>query len=325
RVFSKPKNAALRKKKPIEEVIKNNNLSVSGFPRSKLVQILQSLLKQGVFESSIAARSVFPELFRQPVKQQEPQKMPAPPDQRDSVAEKTTGIFETLWKSGIYSDLMLVSAEKNYQAHRAVVCLQSEVISKKCDFDTINTSWIKPNDFSKDGSTTLSFDFLDDDPRSVDCMVQYFYRSDYEVPRSTSSIDDEADVMYKEDADDSDADDAASDDSHLIIHVRVFALAEKYDIPPLKVLSLKKFKAAIQLYWKSKYLAEAAREAYTSTIADIQDMRKAVVDILFTQRALLDEEYIRGLLREVPDIAFDLLMQFHAPMADLSVSFEAIG
>ncbi|EEU33340.1 uncharacterized protein NECHADRAFT_55615 [Fusarium vanettenii 77-13-4] len=53
--------------------------------------------------------------------------------------------------------------------------------------------------------------------------------------------------MYKEDANESDADDAASDDSHLIIHVRVFALAEKYDILPLKVLSLKKFKAIVRL------------------------------------------------------------------------------
>ncbi|KAH7248423.1 hypothetical protein B0J15DRAFT_498486, partial [Fusarium solani] len=51
--------------------------------------------------------------------------------------------------------------------------------------------------------------------------------------------------MFKEGADDSATDDAASDDSHLIIHVRVFALAEKYDIPPLKVLSLNTFEAAI--------------------------------------------------------------------------------
>lgn len=207
--------------------------------------------------------------------------------------------------------MTLVSTEKNYQAHRAVVCLQSPVISKKCTFDTINTSWIKPNNFTKDDTTMASFNFLDDDPRSVDCVVQYFYRSDYEVPRSTPSTDDEADVMYKEDADESDADDAASDDSHLIIHVRVFALVEKYDIPPLKVLSLKKFEAAVRLRWKSRYLVEAAREAYTSTIADIQDMRKAVVNVLFIQRKLLDEECIRELLREVPEIVYDLLMQFH--------------
>lgn len=80
---------------------------------------------------------------------------------------------------------------------------------------------------------------------------------------------------------------------------------------PLKVLSLKKFEAAVRLRWKSRYLVEAAREAYTSTIADIQDMRKAVVNVLFTQRKLLDEECIRELLREVPEIVYDLLMQFH--------------
>jgi hypothetical protein len=95
RVFGKHKNAALRKKRPIEEVVKNNNLSVFNFPRSKLVEILQYLLKQGVFESSIAARSVFPELFTQPVKQPEPPKILASTDQRDPVMEKTTGLLET--------------------------------------------------------------------------------------------------------------------------------------------------------------------------------------------------------------------------------------
>ncbi|KAJ4188642.1 hypothetical protein NW759_016811 [Fusarium solani] len=321
RVFSKPKNAALRKKRPIEEVVKNNNLSVSGFPRSKLVQILQYLLKQDVFESSIAARSVFPELFPQPVKRPEPPKILASAEQRDPVMEKTTGLLETLWKSGIYSDMILVSTERRYNAHRAVVCLQSPVISKSCTFNTTNTSRIKTNNFSNDDTTTVSFNFLDDDPQSVDCVVQYFYRSDYEIPRPTPGTDDEADVMFNEDADDSAADDATSDDatsddatsddSHLVIHVKVFTLAERYDIPPLKDLSLKKFEAAARLHWKSNYLVEAAREAYTSTISDVQEMRKAVIRILYMQRELLDEKHIKDLLLEVPQITFDLLMRFH--------------
>ncbi|KAI8710778.1 hypothetical protein NCS52_01537600 [Fusarium sp. LHS14.1] len=307
RIFSKPKNAVLRKKRPIEEVVKNNNLSVFGFPRFKLVQILQYLLKQNVFESSIAARSVFPELFPQPP---EPPKILASTEQRDSVMEKTTGLLETLWKSGIYSDMMLVSTGKSYNAHRAVVCLQSPVISKSCAFNTTNRSRIKPN-ISNDDTITVSFNFLDDDPQSVDCVVQYFYRSDYEIPLPTPGTDDETDVMFKEDADHSAADDAASDDSHLVIHVKVFTLAEKYDIPPLKDLSLKKFEAAARLHWKSNRLVEAAQEAYTSTVSDVQEMRKAVIKILYMQRELLDEKHIKDLLLQVPQIAFDLLMRFH--------------
>ncbi|RSL86666.1 hypothetical protein CEP52_015741, partial [Fusarium oligoseptatum] len=264
RIFSKPKNAVLRKKRPIEEVVKNNNLSVFDFPRFKLVQILQYLLKQNVFESSIAARSVFPELFPQPP---EPPKILASTEQRDSVMEKTTGLLET--------------------------------------------SRIKPNNFSNDDTITVSFNFLDDDPQSVDCVVQYFYRSDYEIPRPTPGTDDETDVIFKEDADHSAADDAASDDSHLVIHVKVFTLAEKYDIPPLKDLSLKKFEAAARLHWKSNRLVEAAQEAYTSTVSDVQEMRKAVIKILYMQRELLDEKHVKDLLLQVPQITFDLLMRFH--------------
>jgi hypothetical protein len=117
--------------------------------------------------------------------------------------------------------------------------------------------------------------------------------------------------MFKEDADDSAADDATSDDSHLVTHVKVFTLAERYDIPPLKDLSLKKFEAAARLHWKSNYLVEAAREAYTSTISDVQEMRKAVIKILYMQQELLDEKHIKDLLLEVPQITFDLLMRFH--------------
>ena len=46
--------------------------------------------------------------------------------------------------------------------------------------------------------------------------------------------------------------------SDLIAHVKVFALAEKYNIHFLKALLVAKFKAAAQQYRNTYYLADAA-------------------------------------------------------------------
>lgn len=214
--------------------------------------------------------------------------------------------------------MVLVSTEKTYRAHRAVVCLQSPVISKDCVSNTINTNWIKPNNFGVSYATTISFTFGSDDSRSVDCIIQYFYLSDYDIPRSIPATGDKPVVVAKDDPSNSATGDTTSDDSCLVTHVKVFALAGKYDVPHLRMLSLNKFEAAARLHWKSKYLVEAAREAYTSTVSDMQDMRTAVVKIIYTQQELMDEKHIQDLLMGVPRISYDLNMYFHSMVTPYS-------
>lgn len=70
-IFCQRKNAAIRKQKPIREVIRRHHLAVSYFSEQKLTEILQYLLQEGVFESRHNAKLVFPELFSPPIVQQE--------------------------------------------------------------------------------------------------------------------------------------------------------------------------------------------------------------------------------------------------------------
>lgn len=84
RVFNTPDNTVLRKQKAIGAVVERHGLAVSNFSTQKLVQILQYLLKEGVFGSDIQARSVFPELFPPPATPQEPV-VPAPPSPPNSI------------------------------------------------------------------------------------------------------------------------------------------------------------------------------------------------------------------------------------------------
>lgn len=82
RLFSVPENLALRKQKAIRAVVQRHNLTVSNFPREKLVQILQYLLQQGVFSSYHTAHITFSGLTSVSAVRQEPQAatMPSKPD-----------------------------------------------------------------------------------------------------------------------------------------------------------------------------------------------------------------------------------------------------
>ncbi|KAH6977665.1 hypothetical protein EDB80DRAFT_593534, partial [Ilyonectria destructans] len=287
--------------KTVKAVVQHHDLSVLNISNEKLIQILQYLLREGVFSSNNIARTIFPELF-QPITPPG-QEVPKPPSQQTSIMQEF--IFDELFTTGIYSDLTLISTERTYAAHRVVVCFQSPVISKSCKHQDAN------RDKSGDCSThtpTNSFNFLDDDPLSVDCIVQFFYRSDYNIARSAPGPNAEIGIIQKDEAPNSLSENNGANDSDLVLHVKVYALAEKYDIPVLKALSLGKFKAAALQHWRSPYLLDALRKAYTSTIEEDRGMRTAGVKILHTRRELLEEENVRQLLKELPQLAYDQLM-----------------
>ncbi len=51
-----------------------------------------------------------------------------------------------------------------------------------------------------------------------------------------------------------------------MVHAKIYALAEKYLIPGLKALAVRKFDIASAKHWDSDDFLKAAQEAYTSTI-----------------------------------------------------------
>lgn len=88
-----------------------------------------------------------------------------------------------------------------------------------------------------------SFNFLDDDPEAVDCIVQYFYTFDYKHrPRAPDDAAEAGTALQEQSG--PPAETPASDASVMVLHVKVYALAEKYSITPLKALALEKFRVA---------------------------------------------------------------------------------
>lgn len=87
-LFRQFNNARLRKRKPIRALVQSHNLQVWPLPRDKLVEILQHLLKERVFESDGVARSTFPELFE----------TPAPSVEQAGATQKATNVMSVILK-----------------------------------------------------------------------------------------------------------------------------------------------------------------------------------------------------------------------------------
>ncbi|KAH6977800.1 hypothetical protein EDB82DRAFT_502587 [Fusarium venenatum] len=322
-IFSKPENAALRRSKAIKAVVQRHRLAVSFYSEKDLIQTLQHLLKQGIFESKDTARSIYPEFFLSPAVQKQIEQVPKPssvPDRNLSIMEEQKAWLREIFNTGEYSDIELVSTDKLYEAHRVIVCPWSPVIKKSCEFNAAKSDQTGPEltEF-RNGITKASFNFGDVDPQAVDCMVQFFYLWDYNLgslmPERILDQDgpqeDETDASWG-------ADDATIPKGPLLIlHAKIFTLAHIYDIPRLRDLSVEKFEEVARLQWRSNCLLDAAREAYTATPSAVLEMRRAIVRTFYDHRELLDEGQVKVFLREMHELAFDILMYMNNPPPSL--------
>ncbi|KAK2666270.1 Heterokaryon incompatibility [Fusarium oxysporum f. sp. vasinfectum] len=155
------------------------------------------------------------------------------------------------------------------------------------------------------------FDFLDDDPQSVDCLVQFLYRQDYQDTHISHEDDQEEEDSVAKDSEDIELSDDYIDNCYPVVHVRMYALAEKYDISALKDLALGKFNKAIQQEPPLDRFLDSAEEAYTSTVPEDRGMRDAVVKHFHTHPELLDDERTYETLHRTHSLMYDLLMYLH--------------
>lgn len=101
-------------------------------------------------------------------------------------------------------------------------------------------------------------------------------------------------------------DEPKDDDSHLLLHTRVYAIAEKYDIQPLKQLARAKFEAAMACYWDSADFAEAIEEVYCSTLDNDRGLRDIVMQAFIHHPELANTLEVYELIQFTPSLATDL-------------------
>ena len=97
------------------------------------------------------------------------------------------------------------------------------------------------------------------------------------------------------------------DPADLVIHVRLYAVAEKYEIKGLKSLALRKFRVTADNAWDTKEFLAAAAEAYTSTVEQDRGLRDVVIETIHNHRSLLDKPSAQAVFKQL-NISWDLLM-----------------
>jgi hypothetical protein len=108
------------------------------------------------------------------------------------------------------------------------------------------------------------------------------------------------------DSEEDDHCDYETDESNLLTHTRIYALAEKYDIPALKTLAKSKFEMAMACYYDSPEFADAIEEVYSSTIDSDRGLRDVVIQAFRNHPMLATTQDVFGVIKRTPTLAFEL-------------------
>ncbi|KAK5123682.1 hypothetical protein LTR85_002318 [Meristemomyces frigidus] len=100
--------------------------------------------------------------------------------------------------------------------------------------------------------------------------------------------------------------DVPEDEAHLLLHTRVYALAEKYDIPALKAVARSKFEMAMACNYDSPELPEAIEEVYCSTLDNDRGLRDIVLNLFKCHTQLVHTPDIFTVIKETPTLAMEL-------------------
>lgn len=147
-------------------------------------------------------------------------------------------------------------------------------------------------------------------------MVRYFYHLEYledydeTPPKGSTNLKMKSEKVARSSLPSTKSESDHVKKVHLIEHVKVLAIAMKYQVDALQTLAFDRFEADCQRYWNNKDFAQACELAYSAVLEDAPQVRKVVADVLHNHRShLFHKPDIQSLLRETPGIAFDLLVR----------------
>lgn len=140
-------------------------------------------------------------------------------------------------------------------------------------------------------SERCSFDYLTKAPQSP-------VKTRAQTPPLVS--DNESDYDSYSDEDESE------DESYLVLHTKVYALAEKYDIPSLKQLAKSKFEMAMACNYDSPDFADAIEEVYCSTIDSDRGLRDVVLEAFKSHPQLANTGDVYSVIQGTPSLALEL-------------------
>jgi hypothetical protein len=89
-------------------------------------------------------------------------------------------------------------------------------------------------------------------------------------------------------------------------------LGEQYDVQGLKAIALEKFTSEAGVHWATEDFLQAVELVYSLTPEHDRGLRDVVKDTFYMRRReLMDRENVKRYLRDVPDLAYDVLMHLY--------------
>ncbi|KAI9742727.1 MAG: hypothetical protein M1835_003024 [Candelina submexicana] len=93
----------------------------------------------------------------------------------------------------------------------------------------------------------------------------------------------------------------------VLLHARVYIIADEFDIPALKMLAKEKFKRIVETDWNNESFSLAVKEIYELLPKD-RGLRDVVVQVAREHvKALRDRGDFNAMLKEKPEFTVDLL------------------
>ncbi|KAJ5961198.1 uncharacterized protein N7479_008348 [Penicillium vulpinum] len=235
-----------------------------------------------------------------------------------------------------YSDLTIECRGDEHAVHKCIVCPRSAFLAKVCDSGLqARHQWGRNNiprvyctvaNSIKESSTNRAT--LQEEPRLVKGLIEYFYYLDYEVQphcpdtdvfigldKPTPDTETDADVVR---APSEPKEDLVATFDPLSIHISMYSLADRMFIEGLKVLSKKKFIQELDQRVNTEIFPYAITQIYNSTHASDRGLRdiavKATMDNLQQLRtapyghvaSTATSVFTDSLLKEIPQFCYDL-------------------
>ncbi|RYN15717.1 hypothetical protein AA0119_g13004 [Alternaria tenuissima] len=176
------------------------------------------------------------------------------------------------YNSSRLSDGTITCDGKGFRIHKIVLCAQSKFF-----LNAFDGKWKE----SAEGVIPLN----DDDVSAVEAMLQFLYSFDYDASGSATGIA-----------------------SPMVFNVKVYSIADNYEIPALKTIASQKFKESVKTCWNMDDFPPAIAEVYGSTPPNDQGLRSVIVDVACEHiTELLQKQGFCDILEETAGFALDLV------------------
>lgn len=128
----------------------------------------------------------------------------------------------------------------------------------------------------------------EDEPEIVELLMQYLYEGEYNP------------VLFSDAA-------PTGSSSQLLIHTKMYEMADKYEVVGLKELAKEKFSRSCMHFWDTSDFPVAANHVFLTTPENDEGLRDVVSQTIAKNMALIREPEIRTLLIQFNSLALGIL------------------